>query len=395
MSEAKPTETGPAPLHGLLAEYDTPQALVSAAEKVRDAGYTHWDTYTPFPIHGIEPAMGIKYTVLPWIVFGMGLTGLAIGVSMQWWMNAYDYPWIVSGKPFWSIPANVPVAYELTILLSAFGAIFGMLGLNKLPHPSHPLDLKRRFARATDDKFFLLIEARDAKFDEAATKKLLDSTHPALLDDVLEDRVSSDEIPRGILYGLVILTVASLVPFALAVRARETKSDKPRIHVVFDMDSQAKFKAQRENPFFEDGRAMRPDVEGAVAVGQLNDDDHLHQGKVGGAFARTFPASITPTEANMKRGAERFGVYCSPCHGLSGAGDGMVHERAAALEQGTWVQPTNLNQDYLRQKPVGELFNTVTHGVRNMPGYGRQIDVEDRWKILLYVRALERAAAGN
>lgn len=129
-----------------------------------------------------------------------------------------------------------------------------------------------------------------------------------------------------------------------------------------------------------------------MAVGHLDLDDHFYRGKgPGGAWARTFPDQVTIDDATMARGQERYNVYCSPCHGLTGAGDGMVAKRADALAEGTWVPPTNVNQDHLRQQPIGQLFNTITHGIRNMPPYGHQIEPADRWAILLYVRALQRA----
>jgi mono/diheme cytochrome c family protein len=380
-----------APLHGLLAEYDNPTALIAAAKKVRDAGYAKWDTFTPFPVHGIDRAMGIRMTRLPWIVMAAAMVGLGTATWLQWWTNASDYPWIVSGKPFWSIPANVPIMFELTILFSAITAPVAMLVLNGLPLPSHPLDLKRRFARVTDDKFFLLIEASDPKFDDQATRELLEATAPAVLDDVAEDRVSSDQLPRGVVYGLIVVASASLLPFAYFAMARETKSRQTRIHAIPDMDWQPRYKAQRKNTFFADDRAAREPVAGTVAVGALDIDDHLHRGKEpSGAWARTFPEQLAIDERSMKRGQDGYVVYCAPCHGLSGDGDGMASKRADALEEGTWIPPTNMKQDYLRQQPVGQLYNTITHGIRNMPPYGPQIDVDERWAIVLYLRALQR-----
>jgi mono/diheme cytochrome c family protein len=392
----KPKAAPTAPeLHGILAEYDTPDQLVSAAEKVRSAGFEKWDTYSPFPVHGIDAAMGIKMTVLPWLTLGAGLTGLATAITMQWWMNAYDYPWLISGKPIWSIPANVPIMFELTVLFSAITTLVGMLMLNGLPHPSHPLDLVKRFARVTDDKFFLLIQAADGKFDEQDTRALIDATNPVAVENVMEDRVTPDTMPKGLVYALVVVTAAAVVPLALAVKARHSKTEKPRVHIIQDMDAQPKYKAQRENPIFADGRADRDAVAGTVAVGHLNEDDHFYRGRANGAWARTFPAQVELTEETMARGKQRFGIYCTPCHGQGGLGDGMVHKRADALGEGGWIPPTNITQDYLRQMAVGELFNSITNGVRNMPAYGPQIPPEDRWAIIMYVRALQRSAAGS
>jgi mono/diheme cytochrome c family protein len=391
----QPEEKGEAPLHGLLAEYATPGALIEASRKVRDAGFQKWDTYTPFPVHGIDSAMGIKMTVLPWFVLGAGLTGLTTAILLQWWTNAHDYPWIVSGKPFWSIPANVPIMFELTVLFSGLTALIGMLMLNNLPAPSHPLDLVQRFSRATDDRFFLVIEASDPKFHQTRTRALLENTQPLAMEDVKEDRVTSNRMPPVIVYGLVILASLSLVPFALAAKARYSKSEEPRIHAIGDMDWQPKYKAQRKNPLFEDGRADRVADPATVAVGELRDNEHLYRGKLAGNFARTFPPEIPLTDETMARGRERYGIYCAPCHGLGGEGNGMVAQRADALAQGTWIPPTNVTQEYIRMQPVGQLFDTITHGIRNMPPYGSQIRTEDRWAIVMYLRALQRSRAGK
>ena len=389
------TETGPAPLHGILAEYATPTEILAASRKIRDAGFSRWDTYTPFPVHGIDKAMGIRMTILPWIVLGAGLCGLATAILLQWWTNAYDYRWLVSGKPFWSVPANVPIMFELTVLFAGLTTLVAMLVLNNLPFPSHPLDHIRRFARSTDDRFFLFVEAADPKFDEDSTKTLLEGTHPHAIENVLEDRKTSDTLPVGIIYGLVIMTVASAVPFALAAKARYTLSRSPRIHIIQDMDAQPKYKAQRENPVFSDGRSTRvPDPE-TVAVGELREDDHFYRGKDNGAWARTFPPAVRVDEVAMDRGQQRFGIYCTPCHGFGGEGNGMVAKRAEELAQGTWTPPTNLTDARIRNMPVGELFNTITNGIRNMPAYGAQIPTSDRWAIILYLRALERGRAAT
>jgi mono/diheme cytochrome c family protein len=194
---------------------------------------------------------------------------------------------------------------------------------------------------------------------------------------------------------LIIVAVMSVVPFALAAKARYTKSDSTRIHLIQDMDSQPKYKAQRENPFFADNRADRPAIDGTVAVGEAREDDKFYKGREGGAWARTFPSQIALNDAIMDRGRQRFGIYCTPCHGQIGLGDGMVAKRADSLAQGTWIPPTNMTQDYLRTMPVGQLFNSISNGVRNMPGYAAQIKTEDRWAIIMYVRALQRSRNGS
>jgi hypothetical protein len=170
-----------------LAEYPTTAAVVHAAERVRDAGYRKWDVHTPFPIHGMNAAMGIRDSAVGWIVLVMGLTGCASAFLLIWWTNGVDYPLVVGGKPPYSLPSMIPVMFELTILLSAFGAVFGMLGLNQLPKHHHPVFYSDRFERATDDRFFISIEASDPAFDREATRALLEETHPTHVELVQEE----------------------------------------------------------------------------------------------------------------------------------------------------------------------------------------------------------------
>ncbi|MFO0566056.1 MAG: quinol:electron acceptor oxidoreductase subunit ActD [Polyangiaceae bacterium] len=387
----EPVSTQTGPLHGILAEYETPTALVNACKRVRDAGFKKWDTYTPFPVHGIDRAMGIQMTSLPWLVLVAALLGLGTAISFQWWTNAVDYKFISSGKPMWSIPANVPIYFELTVLFSAFAALFGMLALNNLPHPSHPLDHKKHFGKVTDDRFFLYIEAEDEKFERDSVQALLEETHPASLEEVPEDHSTPAELPRKFVYALIILGGASLIPFGVFAKMRASKNVEPRIHAIGDMDWQAKFQAQQPNPLFPNGMAMRAPEPGTVAAGEPVDDDHFATGKTEGQFARTFPAAFKIDDAAMARGKQRFEIFCAPCHGQSGAGDGMVAQRASELAQGTWVPPTNLGLEYLQKMPVGQLYDAISNGVRNMPAYGPQISPEDRWAIVLYLRALQKS----
>lgn len=173
-------------LYGILAEFDTPTEMVDAARKVRDAGYTKTDAFSPFPLHEIDEALGIKRSILPWLVFGGGLTGLIAGFALQIYVHYIDYPIIVGGRPHISIPSFVPPSYELTILFAGFAAVFGMLFLNGLPQPYHPVFNVPRFALASREKFFLLIERKDPKFDYEETRNLMQSLNPQEVFDVEE-----------------------------------------------------------------------------------------------------------------------------------------------------------------------------------------------------------------
>jgi len=162
-------------LTGLLGEFSDVSSVVSAAQKTRAAGYKVWDVHSPFPIHGIDAVIGIRPTILPWLVLCGGLAGLSFGLALQWFCNAYDYQILVSGKPYFSLPANIPVIFECTVLFSALTAVFGMFGLNRLPLHYNPLFKSARFRRVTDDKFFIWIDETDSKFDEGRTDEFLKS----------------------------------------------------------------------------------------------------------------------------------------------------------------------------------------------------------------------------
>jgi len=184
-------------VHGLLAEFDSPSLLFEAATKCRDKGFKHWDVHTPFPVHGMDEAMGIKGTQLPLIVLAGGITGLVLATLMQWWMNAVDYPYIISGKPLFGLPANIPVMFELTVLFSAFATFFGMWGLNGLPRLHHPLFSSRRFRRATQDRFFIVIEARDPGFKLDETRDFLDSLGGGVVEEIVDAADDGAERAEG------------------------------------------------------------------------------------------------------------------------------------------------------------------------------------------------------
>jgi hypothetical protein len=179
-------------VHGYLAEFDNVQDLYHAAEQVRDEGYQRWDCHTPFPVHGLDDAMGVKRSRLPFLVFFGGLTGLTIAFTLQtltqtnFWADqmgmgflqkiAETYPTVVQAKPtgIWTLPAFFPVMFELTILFSAFTVLFGLLAMMGLPRWNHPLFTSKKFAKFSDDGFLVCIEARDPKFAQEGTKAFLE-----------------------------------------------------------------------------------------------------------------------------------------------------------------------------------------------------------------------------
>ncbi|MGB1124627.1 MAG: DUF3341 domain-containing protein [Phycisphaeraceae bacterium] len=187
-------------LFGLIGEFDNVDDIIDAANAVREAGYTKIDAHSPFPVHGIDDALGIKPTILPWIVLCMGLTGMTTGLilttyTMADWLpipgmapeNFEGYKFLISGKPFNSLAGFIPVIFELTIMFSAYTAVFAMFLLNKLPMMSNPLLRSKRFRRATDDRFFIAIDARDAQFDAKQSAEFVKNLPGCLAVEVIDD----------------------------------------------------------------------------------------------------------------------------------------------------------------------------------------------------------------
>lgn len=394
-------EPRPPVLVSLVAEFSDPHVLMEAARKVQDAGYTRYECYSPHPVHGIDQAMKTPYSPIPWLVLGGGLTGLVAAIVMQCWMNGIDYKYLISGKPFFSIPAQIPVAFELTILLAGITAFVGMLLLNKLFVFYSPLDTTRTMKRVTNDKYALVIDANDPLFRLQATSEFLMNAGAGKLEACHEE-YQTDKPPTLFWRIIILLTVAGLIPMAWVFRSSYVISDAPPLRIDHGMAYQQKVKAQAPSPdhTLPSLNSSQPYIDGTVKFGS-SEDEHFDKGKVNGQFVNGFPARLKDKldDKMMARGQRQFTIYCSVCHGAAGYGDGMVHrvatERAAGGDMSLWVPPKSFHDPLIASKPDGELFDTITYGKNKMMGYGYRITPEDRWAIVLYVRALQKSQAGK
>lgn len=436
MSDHKPKKKVSEPrAFGLMAEYEDEIKLLDACRRVRDSGYTRTDAFTPFPVHGIDEALGIKPTVLPWFTLCAGATGTTVALTMQYWMNAVDYPYIISGKPFASWPAFIPVSFELTVLFAAFTTVFAMLGLNGLPKFSNPVFTNPKFDRSTDDRFFLWVDSRDKYFNAEKVQSLLSETGPLGIDEVREDD-SPDEVPRWILFAAFAGILVTLIPGAIVLNMRNSKSGSPRFHVFFDMDFQPYRKTQTtiSTDIFEDGRVQRPPVAGTIARGEIGESDEFLFGytpdedvaflasssqrmvslqqdgdettNAGEEAAPVADAAASDPIANLNfvtefpltvdeelydLGKREFEQNCTACHGFGGYGDGLVSQRALNLNQGDWLQPTSVHDAKVREQPIGQIYYTITNGKGKMGSYKASLTPRERWAVVLYVRALQRS----
>ena len=449
---AENTNNDDSKLIGLLAQFDDPESLVAACNEAREAGYKKMDAYSPFPVHGIDPAIGIKRTILPLIVLGAALTAVFVGLGLQIYTNSSTldalapfpgYPFKISGKPVLSIPANIPVTFEIIVLTSAITTFLGMWILNRLPMFANPLHRISRFKRVTNDKFFLCLEAKDEKFNRSASEDQLNKWGAVAIEEVRQDLTDND-LPKWIPTAAILGAILLLLPPAAIFSQWGQTNRHPRLHVVPDMDWQHKFKAQtmaaniangmdEVDLMYADLRSARRPVDGAVAFGSLDTDSELNYGikkdfahtissrknmraslsdqekkaEAGGAapaadatenmdqWVTTFPEGVEVNEDLLTRGQQRFNIYCAACHGYAGQGDGLVNQKALALAangDATWTAARSLHDAEVKgdaKNPVGRIFDTITNGRANMGPYKSQIPVADRWAIVAYVRALQ------
>lgn len=458
MAEQNNDQQSDSKLVGLLAQFDDPDTLVQACERAKEDGFKRMDAYSPFPVHGIDPAIGISRTKLPFFVLAVALGACVVAILLQWYTNGGSstfsteefplfpgYRFKISGKPYWSLPANIPVIFEIIVLSSAFATFFGMwiLGWRKpgdklaswsgLPQLANPLHRISRFKRATNDRFFLTIDADDPQFDQSDVEAKFNSWGATAIEEVRQD-MTDTEIPKVLkllgLLGLVLL----MVPPVLVYRAMGMTNRAPRMHFMPDMDWQDKFKTQTMGPnlsnvrkgkdyLFEDFRAMRDQVPGTIARGDLEVNSEYYKGIQSGTsitatlksgnvrtglgqdednaapaaaaepqWVTTFPSELNIDADFVKRGQQRFNIYCSACHGYNGNGDGLVNTRAMALNaagQAAWTTAKSLHDPEVKENHVGRIFDTITNGRGTMGPYRRQIPVEDRWAIVAYVKALQ------
>ena len=286
-----------------------------------------------------------------------------------------------------------------------------MWGLNKLPMFSNPLHRISRFKRATNDKFFLVINADDAKFDRSATEAKMTEWGAVAIEEVRQD-LTDTKLPKWLSLVGILLAIVLLLPPIMIFRAKGMVNRQPRLHFNPDMDYQDKFKSQTIGPIsddesnphlFADMRAMRQPVVGSIPYGHLETDSHFFQGLKAGVkptpgqeniadYATEFPAEIEVNAKLLARGKQRFEIYCSACHGYAGQGDGLVNQRAMGLAAGgkaTWTTAKSLHDPVVKQNPLGRLFNTISYGRGTMGPYKDQITPADRWAIVAYIKALQ------
>ncbi len=366
-------------IYGVTGIFDTPDEIISAAKQVKSSGFERFDVHSPYPIHGMPKAMRLGASPLGYFALVFGLTGAFAAFALMTYLMGYDYPLIISGKPFIPIPAFIPVTFEVTVLLASVGTVLAMLFLLfKLPNNSHPLHDTDYMKKVSSNKFGVCIEAKDEKFNEAEVIEFLKSIGAKDIEVIYYDN-------EALNFKVNIFEwkfVAFLVVSALVVSgATYIVLNKLMFAPPFNwMMEQHRLDAQVESKFFGKGNfSMRVAPAGTVS---RNSNQFKFSGQPELADAKLINPLI-PTEENLRKGMKKYDIYCSPCHGYYGIGDARLN--------GQFPNPPSLHSEKVRNWGDGHIFYVITEGQNSMPSYSSQLTNEEKWAIVLYVRALQRA----
>jgi mono/diheme cytochrome c family protein len=366
-------------IYGITGIFETPDEIINAAKKISESGYTRYDIHSPYPLHGMPKAMKLKPSPLGYFALVFGLTGAFAAFAMMTWMMGFDYPLIISGKSFIPIPAFIPVTFEVTVLLASVGTVLSMLFLLfKLPNNSHPLHDTDYMKQVSSNKFGVCIEAKDDLFDEQKVKDLLIQLGAKDIQVITYDNETLSFKVNIFEWKFVVFLIAS----ALVVSAATYATLNKLMYVPpFDfMMEQHRIDAQAESKFFGKGAfSMLTPPDGTVP---RNSNQFKFAGNPELADAKLLNP-LLPTEENLRKGMQKYDIYCSPCHGYHGVGDARLN--------GQFPNPPSLHSEKIRSWGDGHIFYVITQGQNSMPSYSSQLTNEEKWQIVLYVRALQRA----
>jgi len=371
------SDGAPAGTFAVVGLFSEPQAIVDAATKIRSKKLGRLEAYSPYPVHGLDHAIGLGKSRLGALVLGMGVLGASLALLFEWWTSAVDYKLITGGKPLFSWQAFIPVMFEVTVLFATFTAGLAMLfAFNKLPFFGHPILQAKAIKDITRDKLALSIESAGADFDpEKARQALVE--HGAESVEVLPIPSWGKSLTLvGLLRTIAAIAAACLVAgFGIYVAEKMV----PVVPPMFRIHDQPKLNAFHASSFFPDGRGMRPAVTGTVARGHLPVEFKTPE-EAGKLLVNPLPL----TDRTAERGRKVYTDHCAVCHGVVGSGVSLLSSAYGA-------KPANLIADSARAQPDGYLYGVIMLGKNAMPSYAPDLDEADRWSAVHYVRILQRS----
>jgi hypothetical protein len=363
-------------IFSVAALFDTADDIMRAAKEATAAGYTKYDVNIPYPVHGLEKVMKLKPSLLGLITFVIGLGGVTFAVLFMSWVTNVDYPLVIGGKPFFSWPAFVPVAFEVTVLSASVGTVVAMIALFfKFPHNSHPLHETNYIKKVSSDKFGINIVAVDPIFDETKIKEFFTKLGGKEIETIYEEPMPKDIKMFDKRFISVLVMVAFVTPGATYLVLNKLLYMQPFSW----MSEQDKGLPQSKSEVFSDGFTMRPPVEGTVARGFI---PYEYKGLKDSAVIN-LSNPLPYSKVVIAKGKTKFDTYCSPCHGYFGKGDTRLHDQ--------FPKPPTLHSDKVRNWSDGNIYHVITNGQNIMPSYEKQINRDDRWAIVHYIRVLQRS----
>jgi mono/diheme cytochrome c family protein len=359
----------------VLGLYPDTNKLMKAISELSSRFGDKLEAYTPYPVHGIEAALGIKKSGVGKLVLGLGLFGLTLALGFQTWVFTTDYQITFGGKPYFSWASFVPIIFEVTVLLGAIlGAAIGMMVFfNRLPHLSHPILSSKSIGKITRDKFALAISVNSKEEAEAA-REALASVGAQEVETVLgSDRVGFDGISVKGLLAMIIICVAVGSGW---FQFQRLFASLPLLEV---MDEQPKLVPQRAHDFFADGQSMLKPVDGTVSRGNMPRTWNTLEEA---SFKLSNPLSATSEV--VARGQKVYETHCLVCHGQLGDGTKLLSDEYKAT-------PANFHTAGLREAADGHFFGVMTIGKNSMESYSKDISTDDRWSVVHYIRVLQRS----
>ncbi len=366
-------------LYSYTGLFDNPDAIINAAEKAEEKGYKKYDIHSPYPVHGMPKAMKLPASKLGYVALVLGLTGTLSAIALTYWVSAIEYPIVIGGKPLFSFPAYVPIIFELTVLFAAIGTVLAMLFVFfKFPNNSHPLQGTEFMKKVSSDMHGISIQAEDENFNEEDVKQFLQSLGAINISPVYYD---NEEInhkhkifePKFILFLIIVAAVNSGAIYFIY--------NKVLYMPPFDwMVNQEKLNPQKSyEAVFADGFGMRLPVEGTVARGYLPYPYKNQPDAAGELLVNPIPVS----KKSLTLGQKRYDTFCSPCHGYHGEGDSRL--------RGQFPNPPSIHSEKVRNWSDGRIYHVITDGQNIMPGYNSQLEPEERWAVVNYIRVLQRS----
>ncbi len=365
-------------LYSVAATFRDVNKVVEAVKKVNEAGYKNFDVHTSYPVHGLPRAMQLKPSKLGYVTLVFGFAGAIFAFLFMYWVNVIDYPLVVGGKPFYQLPAYVPVMFEVTVLSAAVFTVVWMLFIMfKFPNNSHPLNDTEYMKKISVDKYGISIQALDEIFDYEKVREFLKNLGAEEIFDIhfkidqLSDRPRIFDKKFITFLVITFLMVSGITYFIL---------NQLLFMSPFNwMHEQFRVNPQTSSTVFKDGFAMRPPVEGTVARNHL---PYPFKGNFDGA-EKNLINPLLPSKRILDLGKQRYLTFCSPCHGNFGMGDSRL--------RGQFPNPPTLHSDRLRNMKDGGIYHIITEGQNVMPGYASQLSEDERWAVVHYIRVLQRA----